>query len=111
MVYASQLEKIESFVLGKKGFVKLPKEEFGHFSSHSCYLFLCTQVGDLIFHCSLAHVGQWRTLEPSTSSNDEELDEELECIAYFWQGRNAPKMSRLFFEFEFEILPFSCYPD
>ena len=40
-----QLEKMEAFVLEHKSFAKLSKDEIGHFSSHSCYVFLCTQVG------------------------------------------------------------------
>lgn len=35
------LEAIESFVLEGKKFVRLPEEEFGHFYSGDCYVFLC----------------------------------------------------------------------
>ena len=35
------LESIESFVLEGRKFVRLPENEFGHFYSHDCYVFLC----------------------------------------------------------------------
>lgn len=35
------LERMERFVLEGKKFVRLPEEEFGHFYSGDCYVFLC----------------------------------------------------------------------
>ena len=43
---------------------------------------------------------QWHAIE--TGRDDEDVDEELECIAYFWEGRHASKMGRLKFEHEYD---------
>ena len=32
---------LEVFVLEGKKFARLPEEEFGHFHTHDCYVFLC----------------------------------------------------------------------
>lgn len=35
------LDGMEGFVLEGKKFARLPEEEFGHFHTHDCYVFLC----------------------------------------------------------------------
>lgn len=35
------LDGMEGFVLEGKKFTRLPEEEFGHFHTHDCYVFLC----------------------------------------------------------------------
>lgn len=99
------LEAMESFVLENKKFVRLPDEELGHFYSDECYVFLC------------------RYCIPAEDEDEEEEDEEegakgdgangrnggrkkelppedeIQCIVYFWQGRNAGNMGWLTFTF------------
>ncbi len=69
--FSLQLEKMEAFVMEKTGFARIPKEEIGHFSSHCCYLYLCTQVCTLwlvVYTCD--HVccsgGLWRKTSTKT---------------------------------------------
>lgn len=38
------LDGMEGFVLEGKKFARLPEEEFGHFHTQDCYVFLCRQV-------------------------------------------------------------------
>lgn len=35
------LDGMEGFVLEGKKFARLPEEEFGHFHTQDCYVFLC----------------------------------------------------------------------
>jgi hypothetical protein len=35
------------------------------------------------------------------NEDEEEVDEEMEAIAYVWIGHQAPKMAKLRFEFQF----------
>lgn len=39
------LDGMEGFVLEGKKFARLPEEEFGHFHTQDCYVFLCRLVG------------------------------------------------------------------
>lgn len=41
------LDGMEGFVLEGKKFARLPEEEFGHFHTQDCYVFLCRLVGAL----------------------------------------------------------------
>lgn len=45
------LDGMEGFVLEGKKFTRLPEEEFGHFYTQDCYVFLCryTWVAELPF--------------------------------------------------------------
>lgn len=38
------LDGMEGFVLEGKKFARLPEEEFGHFHTQDCYVFLCRLV-------------------------------------------------------------------
>ncbi|XP_029638513.1 protein flightless-1 homolog isoform X1 [Octopus sinensis] len=88
------LDQMESFVLEGKKFVRLPEEEFGHFYSEDCYVFLC------------------RYWIPEEYSEDEEenneeskaelSEEDFKCIVYFWQGRDASNMGWLTFTFSLQ---------
>ncbi|XP_076366000.1 FLII actin remodeling protein isoform X2 [Tachypleus tridentatus] len=87
------LEAMEALVLEGKKFVKLPKEEIGHFYSEDCYVFLCRY---------------WVVLEPLegeelTEEEEHELqDEDYKCVVYFWQGRDATNMGWLTFTFSLQ---------
>lgn len=110
------LEAMEAFVLEGKKFVRLPEEELGtygkfyrlplcclaleltwiffkgHFHSKDCYVFLCRY---------------WVPLEsPDEDGNENNVDEErppleddYQCVVYFWQGRDASNMGWLTFTF------------
>lgn len=105
-----ELEMINAFILQKgKKFVKLPEEEFCHFYTEDCYVFLCRYL-----------VPQ----EDSASSDGRQEDEEdhrlpngvagvnsdlqscqeddFKCVVYFWQGRQASKMGWLTFTFSLQ---------
>src|SRR5699024_6359497 len=82
------LESIEAFVLESKKFTKLPEEEFGHFFSGECYVFLCRY---------------WVPVEVNSGTEDNEEEEDLidetQWTVYFWQGRDASNMGWLTFAF------------
>lgn len=76
------LEAMESFVLEGKKFVRLPEEELGHFYSMDCYVFLCRY---------------W--IPADDTEEGEPLEEDFQCVVYFWQGREASNMGWLTFTF------------
>lgn len=78
------LEKMESFVLEGKKFVRLPEEEHGHFYTGECYVFLCR-------YCIPP--------EEDEDGNEIQSDEDIQCTVYFWQGRDAGNMGWLTFTF------------
>lgn len=84
------LENMEVFVLENKKFTKLPDNEFGHFYSGDCYVFLCRY---------------WVPMEvdsSETNDDDEEILDETESVVYFWQGRDASNMGWLTFTFSLQ---------
>uniref|UniRef100_A0A2P2I1Y5 Protein flightless-1-like n=1 Tax=Hirondellea gigas TaxID=1518452 RepID=A0A2P2I1Y5_9CRUS len=96
------LDSMDAFVLEGKKFVKLPENELGHFRSGECYVFLCRY---------------WVPAEPTDDTTDnegakkestEELEDDFQCVVYFWQGRDASNMGWLTFTFslqkKFELL-------
>lgn len=76
------LEAMEAFVLEGKKFVRLPEEELGHFYSMDCYVFLCRY---------------WVPVEDADDA--EPLEDDFQCVVYFWQGREAGNMGWLTFTF------------
>ncbi|KAK7571791.1 hypothetical protein V9T40_014263 [Parthenolecanium corni] len=80
------LEGMECFVLEGKKFVKLPEEEKGHFYSKECYVFLCRY---------------WVPVDDVEEDADPDtpIEEDFQCIVYFWQGRDASNMGWLTFTF------------
>lgn len=85
------LEAMEAFVLENKKFVRLPEEEIGHFYTAECYVFLCR-------YCI--------PIEDDDDNNPTNTDEphlppeeEIQCVVYFWQGRDAGNMGWLTFTF------------
>ncbi|XP_059619650.1 protein flightless-1 [Phlebotomus argentipes] len=81
------LEAMESFVLENKKFVRLPEEELGHFYTEECYVFLCR-------YCVPGEED-----EDGTAENAPPPEDEIQCVVYFWQGRNAGNMGWLTFTF------------
>lgn len=84
------LEAMECLVLEDKKFVRLPEEEFGIFYSGDCYVFFCKYV-----------------IPPEEDENPDAVapstappaDDEIQCVVYFWQGRDAGNMGWLTFTF------------
>ncbi|XP_049849364.1 protein flightless-1 [Schistocerca gregaria] len=87
------LDAMEAFVLEGKKFVRLPEEELGHFYSRDCYVFLCRY---------------WVPGEvPDEGNADDETDQgqvedDFQCVVYFWQGREASNMGWLTFTFSLQ---------
>ncbi|XP_077967219.1 protein flightless-1 homolog [Styela clava] len=86
------LELMQGFILDGKKFATLPQEEFGKFYTEDCYVFLC----------------RYWVPPPEDEEEDEEEDEDkeqdddIQCIVYFWQGREASKMGWLTFTFSLQ---------
>lgn len=85
------LDAMENFVLEGKKFIRLPEEELGIFHSGECYVFLCR-------YCI--------PLDDEDQENGEENahtvmppEDEIQCVVYFWQGRDAGNMGWLTFTF------------
>lgn len=83
------LEAMESFVLEGKKFVRLPEEELGHFYTGECYVFLCR-------YCIPPEEDEEN---PEEDSKRPPQDDEIQCVVYFWQGRDAGNMGWLNFTF------------
>ncbi|RWS11681.1 protein flightless-1-like protein [Dinothrombium tinctorium] len=81
------LEALEAFVLEGKKFVRLPEEELGNFYSEDCYVFLCRY---------------WVPLQTEGSDDGEEVEDDFQCVVYFWQGRDASNMGWLTFTFSLQ---------
>lgn len=81
------LEAMECLVLEDKKFVHLPKEEFGIFYSGDCYVFFCR-------YCIPAEDD-----DAVDGNNPAVAEDEIQCVVYFWQGRDAGNMGWLTFTF------------
>lgn len=108
-----ELEMMDTFILDKgKRFVKLPEDEFGHFFTEDCYVFLCRY-----------YVPQESETSPETKSPEldgtrlpngvangnscnsdlhSNTEDDFQCVVYFWQGRQASKMGWLTFTFSLQ---------
>ncbi|XP_035789195.1 protein flightless-1-like isoform X2 [Anopheles albimanus] len=119
------LDVMEPFVLENKKFVRLPEEELGVFYTGECYVFLCRycipvddedEDEDGIPGTSGGAVGTGEegltssstaaAVEnggPGTSNGLQKAKqpeaEEIQCVVYFWQGREAGNMGWLTFTF------------
>lgn len=98
------LDAMEAFVWEGKKYVRLPEEELGHFYTDACYVFLCRYCippddddededdegggGD----------GAAKSLAPKAEQTPP-TEDEIQCVVYFWQGRQAGNMAWLTFTF------------
>lgn len=107
-----ELEMIDTFILEKgKRFVKLPQEEFGHFYTDDCYVFLCryfvpyedTNSSDERLN-DVDGESRLPNGVVSQQNGDTQLHQEddFKCVVYFWQGRQASKMGWLTFTFSLQ---------
>lgn len=108
-----ELEMIDTFILDKgKRFVKLPEEEFGHFYTDDCYVFLCRYFVPLEDSASSderpPEEGDETRLPNGVVNGNGNSDlhvnqeDDFKCVVYFWQGRNASKMGWLTFTFSLQ---------
>lgn len=71
------LDAMEVFVLDGKKFVRLPEEEVGVFYSADCYVFLCRYCIPVDDECE------------EEGKNAPPPEDEIQCVVYFWQGRDS----------------------
>jgi hypothetical protein len=64
----------------------------GHFYSHDCYVFLCRY---------WVPVDVPEDVNGEGETEPEQLEDDYQCIVYFWQGREASNMGWLNFTFRF----------
>ncbi|KAL9702468.1 hypothetical protein quinque_005986 [Culex quinquefasciatus] len=93
------LDVMESFVLEGKKFVRLPEEELGIFYTSECYVFLCRYClpVDDEDEEEEADAVDGATSKPLKSKPPPA--DEIQCVVYFWQGREAGNMGWLTFTF------------
>uniref|UniRef100_A0A8C9Y305 Protein flightless-1 homolog n=1 Tax=Sander lucioperca TaxID=283035 RepID=A0A8C9Y305_SANLU len=99
------LDGMEGFVLEGKKFARLPEEEFGHFHTQDCYVFLCRR--------RRRRGGSGEGGEKSAAAEEEEdkqPEEDFQCVVYFWQGRQASNMGWLTFTFSLQKKFESLFP-
>ncbi|KAI6187705.1 hypothetical protein M3Y98_00273600 [Aphelenchoides besseyi] len=98
----ADLEVIESFVLEKKKFIKLPANEFGIFYTKDCYVFLCRYYVSNEDSDFTDEEGSSVANESSSTvntDNESNKTDDFKCVVYFWQGRDASNMGWLNFTF------------
>lgn len=78
------LDAMEAFVLEGKKFVRLGEEELSIFYSAECYVFLCR-------YCI--------PMDDDPDGDEPPPEDEIQCVVYFWQGRDAGNMGWLTFTF------------
>ncbi|ERE67712.1 putative protein flightless-1 like protein [Cricetulus griseus] len=112
------LDGMEGFVLEGRKFTRLPEEEFGHFYTQDCYVFLCrywvpveyeeeekTEVKE-----GKASVQGTEGEEAEAEAEEKQPEEDFQCIVYFWQGREASNMGWLTFTFSLQKKFESLFP-
>ncbi|XP_042294344.1 protein flightless-1 homolog [Sceloporus undulatus] len=107
------LDGMEGFVLENKKFARLPEEEFGHFYTQDCYVFLCRYWVPV--ECEEdeeekkskkkrsdggAEGGEEE--EEEEEEEEKQPEEDFQCVVYFWQGREASNMGWLTFTFSLQ---------
>lgn len=114
------LDGMEGFVLEGKKFTRLPEEEFGHFHTQDCYVFLCRYWVPV--ECEEdekkkkekakgASEGEEAVEEEEEEEEEEKQPEEdFQCVVYFWQGREASNMGWLTFTFSLQKKFESLFP-
>lgn len=109
-------DKLEMvLVLEDKDFVDLPEEEFGHFYTEDCYVFVYRYFipqedgasSDDRNHENDDESEQTRLPNGVTNGHTNgdtqyNQDEDYKFVAYFWQGRQASKMGWLTFKFSLQ---------
>ncbi|OCT64459.1 protein flightless-1 homolog [Xenopus laevis] len=111
------LDGMEGFVLEGKKFARLPEEEFGHFNTQDCYVFLCRywvpieQDEEEKQHSKKRKIHQdGEEDEDEEDEEDKQPEEDFQCVVYFWQGREASNMGWLTFTFSLQKKFESLFP-
>lgn len=98
------LEAMEAFVWEGKKYVRLPEEELGHFYTDACYVFLCRYCippddDDDDEDEEGAAPGGGANGSALAATGEPPVEDEIQCVVYFWQGRQAGNMAWLTFTF------------
>ncbi|XP_056309960.1 protein flightless-1 homolog [Danio aesculapii] len=101
------LDGMEGFVLEGKKFARLPEEEFGHFHTQDCYVFLCRYWVPVEYEDD-KEKGKEKGEEGD--DEDKQTEEDFQCVVYFWQGREASNMGWLTFTFSLQKKFESLFP-
>ncbi|XP_027730282.1 protein flightless-1 homolog [Vombatus ursinus] len=118
------LDGMEGFVLEGKKFARLPEEEFGHFHTQDCYVFLCRYWVPVEYEeeekkkkaaPGAAEEGEAEQdveeeEEAAAAAEEKQPEEDFQCIVYFWQGREASNMGWLTFTFSLQKKFESLFP-
>uniref|UniRef100_A0A3P8WVE8 Protein flightless-1 homolog n=1 Tax=Cynoglossus semilaevis TaxID=244447 RepID=A0A3P8WVE8_CYNSE len=112
------LDGMEGFVLEGKKFARLPEEEFGHFYTQDCYVFLCRYWVPVEYEedekeKKEGENGAGERGKGGGGEEDEEdkqPEEDFQCVVYFWQGRQASNMGWLTFTFSLQKKFESLFP-
>uniref|UniRef100_A0A3B3XHM1 Gelsolin-like domain-containing protein n=1 Tax=Poecilia mexicana TaxID=48701 RepID=A0A3B3XHM1_9TELE len=113
------LDGMEGFVLEGKKFTRLPEEEFGHFYTQDCYVFLCRYWVPVEYEDEdeekekkggEAGRGGGGGGKGDEDEEDKQPEEDFQCVVYFWQGRQASNMGWLTFTFSLQKKFESLFP-
>ncbi|CAL9693740.1 unnamed protein product [Knipowitschia caucasica] len=113
------LDGMEGFVLEGKKFARLPEEEFGHFFTQDCYVFLCRYWVPVEYEEDEKDEKDEKDKEKkeggggraaAEDEEDKQPEEDFQCVVYFWQGRQASNMGWLTFTFSLQKKFESLFP-
>uniref|UniRef100_A0A8C4SJK8 Protein flightless-1 homolog n=1 Tax=Erpetoichthys calabaricus TaxID=27687 RepID=A0A8C4SJK8_ERPCA len=105
------LDGMEGFVLEGKKFARLPEEEFGHFHTQDCYVFLCRYWVPVEYEEQKEGKNEGnKNGEDGDDEDDKQPEEDFQCVVYFWQGREASNMGWLTFTFSLQKKFESLFP-
>ncbi|ELV14016.1 Protein flightless-1 like protein [Tupaia chinensis] len=109
------LDGMEGFVLEGKKFARLPEEEFGHFYTQDCYVFLCRYWVPVEYEEEEEKKDKEEKAgaegkEGEEAAEEKQPEEDFQCIVYFWQGREASNMGWLTFTFSLQKKFESLFP-
>uniref|UniRef100_A0A8C4DR06 Protein flightless-1 homolog n=1 Tax=Dicentrarchus labrax TaxID=13489 RepID=A0A8C4DR06_DICLA len=109
------LDGMEGFVLEGKKFARLPEEEFGHFHTQDCYVFLCRYWVPVEYEDEEKEKKEGAGEEggragKAEDEEDKQPEEDFQCVVYFWQGRQASNMGWLTFTFSLQKKFESLFP-
>nr|XP_015215598.1 PREDICTED: protein flightless-1 homolog [Lepisosteus oculatus] len=103
------LDGMEGFVLEGKKFARLPEEEFGHFHTQDCYVFLCRYWVPVEYEED-PKKGDKDKGNEEAEEEEKQPEEDFQCVVYFWQGREASNMGWLTFTFSLQKKFESLFP-
>ncbi|XP_064135447.1 protein flightless-1 homolog isoform X4 [Loxodonta africana] len=110
------LDGMEGFVLEGKKFARLPEEEFGHFHTQDCYVFLCRYWVPVEYEEEKKDEEEEEKARADSKGGEEAVveekqpEEDFQCVVYFWQGREASNMGWLTFTFSLQKKFESLFP-